>query len=115
MCHVLIIEDDALAATDIRETLERAGATAFSFAASEREAIQTAAEVCPQVITSDVMLERGSGPAAIRAIWAACGPTPVIFITATPDQCEDFADVAILEKPFHTGQLREIFIAIAPI
>ena len=115
MCHVLIIEDDAIAAFDIRGTLKAAGATSFEIAATEREAIDRAREIRPSVITSDVMLEKGSGPDAVIAIQAEFGPIPVIFITATPDQCERAAQHRILEKPFDPVQLAAAFREIAPI
>ena len=59
MCHVLIIKDDALAAMDIRETVQRAGATSFSFADTHRDAVECARERRPEVIISDVMLASG--------------------------------------------------------
>ena len=87
MCHVLIIEDDALAAMDIRETVQRAGATSFSFADTHRDAVECARESRPEVIISDVVLASGFGPEAVRAIHAEHGVIPAIFITGTPDQC----------------------------
>ena len=115
MCHVLIIEDDAIAALDIQGVLKSEGATSFSFAATEREAVQCAREHPPGLITSDVMLARGSGPAAVRTILAECGPTPVIFITATPGECRDCTHSPVLEKPFSSERLGDEFRAVAPI
>ena len=115
MCHVLIIEDDAIAAYDIRGTLKAAGATSFGIAATEREAIDCAREMRPGVITSDVMLERGSGPAAVEVIQAEFGPIPVIFITATPDQCTARMAHQVLEKPFDPLHLTQAFKHVAPI
>ncbi len=115
MCHVLIIEDDAIAAYDIRDTLKAQGATTFSFAATEREAVACAREAPPALITSDVMLGAGSGPQAVRLILAELGPMPVIFITATPEACLDCGAYPVLEKPFSTGQLADLFRAAAPL
>jgi CheY-like chemotaxis protein len=115
MCHVLIIEDDAIAAYDIRDTLKAQGATTFSFAATEREAVDCAREAPPALITSDVMLGAGSGPQAVRLILAELGPTPVIFITATPEACLDCGPYPVLEKPFSAGQLADLFRAVAPV
>ena len=115
MCHVLIIEDDAIAAMDIQGVLRSEGATSFSFATTEREAVECARERRPAVITSDVMLARGSGPAAVLKILAECGPTPVIFITATPDQCDGCEASPVLEKPFSSERLGSEFRAAAPI
>ena len=48
MCHVLIIEDDALAAMDIHATVTQAGATSVSFADTELDALRCARESCPR-------------------------------------------------------------------
>ena len=115
MCHVLIIEDDAIAAYDIRDTLRSEGATTFSFAATEREAVACAREARPALITSDVMLGAGSGPEAVRLILSEIGPMPVIFITATPEECADCGEHPVLEKPFNAEQLAAMFRSVAPI
>ncbi len=114
MCHVLIIEDDAIAALDVMQTLRGEGATSFSFADTEREAVRCAQEMRPAVITSDVMLASGSGPGAVYAIEAELGPLPVIFITATPDQCEPCGPHPVLEKPFGASHLAAVFRSVAP-
>ena len=115
MCHVLIIEDDAIAAYDIRDTLRGEGATSFAFAATEREALDCAREARPALITSDVMLGAGSGPAAVRVILSEIGPMPVIFITATPQECADCGPYHVLEKPFSADRLAAVFRAMAPL
>ena len=113
MCHVLIIEDDAIAAIDIRDTLKSVGATSFSFAETEHEAVICAREARPALITSDVMLARGSGPRAVQIIHEELGLCPVIFITATPDQCDTCGIHHVLEKPFRTDHLKEVFCRAA--
>ena len=104
MCHVLVIEDEPLIASLICDFLEEEGATTFDIAVTEREAVRMAAAHQPVVITADVRLIEGTGPAAVEAIRSRQGPVPTIFLTATPDECEprDHA-VAILPKPF-TGR-----------
>jgi hypothetical protein len=67
------------------------------------------------VITCDVMLGSGFGPSAIQAIEAEHGPLPVIFVTATPDQCGDCQPHPVLEKPFNTNVLASLFRDAAPI
>ncbi len=109
MCHILIIEDDAVAAYDIRDTLKSVGGTSFSIAETQDEAVRCARETRPALITSDVMLASGSGPAAVRIIESELGPLPVIFITATPDQCERRTGHAVLEKPFLDADLTAAF------
>lgn len=115
MCHVLIIEDEALIALDLQEMLETAGATTFSFAETESEAVDAARARRPDVIMSDVMLRQGTGPGAIEAIQHEMGPLPVIFITATPEACGHCSPPAIvLGKPMVDATVRAAFRLVAP-
>jgi CheY-like chemotaxis protein len=115
MCHVLIIEDEVLIALDLQEVLAAAGATTFSFAETEGEALDAARAQRPDVITSDVMLRDGTGPNAVEAIQGEMGPLPVIFITATPESCSPCAPSAVvLGKPIMTAAVRAAFEAVAP-
>jgi CheY-like chemotaxis protein len=88
VCHVLIIEDEPLLSLLIRDLLEDVGATSFAFAATQEDAIAAASEEPPEFITSDVRLLSGSGPQAVAAILEHLGPIPVVFITATPGDCD---------------------------
>lgn len=87
MCHVLIIEDEALIALDLEDLLFAHGALSFSFAESQGTAVTAAIDRRPDFILSDVSLIEGSGPLAVQEIRAQFGPIPVIFVTATPDAC----------------------------
>ena len=88
MCHVLVIEDEWLLAEYVSDIAERAGATSIVTAACETEAVEAAACRKPDIILSDVILESGTGPHAVRTIMEQAGPIPVIFITGTPDMCD---------------------------
>lgn len=88
MCHVLIIEDKPFIAMDIEDLLASAGATSFDIVATQADAISAAMAHEPDVITSDVSLIEGTGPAAVRVIHKALGEIPVIFITGTPEDCD---------------------------
>ena len=115
MCHVLIIEDEALIALDLQEMLADAGATTFSFAETESEALDAARARRPDVIMSDVMLREGTGPNAVEAIQDEMGPLPVIFITATPESCSPCEPSAVvLGKPIMNAAVSAAFRAIAP-
>jgi CheY-like chemotaxis protein len=115
VCHVLIIEDEALIALDLQEMLSGAGATTFSFAETEGDAIEAARLLRPDVIMSDVMLREGTGPQAIAVIQGEMGPLPVIFVTATPESCNSCDPPAIvLGKPAIDAKVREAFRAVAP-
>jgi hypothetical protein len=67
--------------------LEDEGATSFDFAETQQEAVAAAGAHPPALITSDVGLREGTGPLAVAAIQARLGPVPVMFITATPEDC----------------------------
>ena len=115
MCHVLIIEDEAFMAMDLEQMLEQEGATSFSFAASQDEAVREALERRPDIITSDVTLTEGTGPLAVSIILDAIGPVPVIFITATPDACEPRkSGCEVLSKPFDRDAIARAFQTLAP-
>ena len=115
MCHVLIIEDEALIALDLQDILAATGATTFAFAETEQEAVDSARLQRPDVITSDVMLREGSGPKAVETILGEMGPLPVIFITATPGACIPCIPPArILSKPVTDSAVRQAFQAVSP-
>lgn len=87
MCHVLIIEDEPLIAWAIETLLTDHGATSIEIADTEAGAVAAASRKCPDVITSDVTLRDGTGPAAVETIRKTIGPAPVIYITANPTAC----------------------------
>lgn len=106
MCHVLIIEDEPVIAEYIGAVAADAGASTFSFAATEREAIDAAQVEAPRVILSDVRLAQGTGPGAVREIAKSLGPVPVIFITGTPAEIDDCGcPSSVLVKPVEPAVL----------
>lgn len=110
MCHVLIIEDHPMIAMLLQDALEDEGATSFSFAATQHDAIALALQYPPTIITSDVNLLEGTGPRAVEQIHRHLGDVPVIFITATPDVCQPCAPPGIvLVKPVNPRQVAAAF------
>ena len=116
MCHVLVIEDEPLIAEFVADIAERAGATSVDLAATECEAAAAARARTPDVILSDVNLQRGgTGPRAVQAICAFAGAVPVIFITGTPEDCEPCGDaIAILGKPIQPELVFQAFARAYP-
>lgn len=110
MCHVLIIEDEPLIAMNIQMMLEEEGATSFDFAVTETEAVEAALARPPELITSDVKLIEGTGPLAVARIHQQLGELPVIFISATPGECQpcDPPGVALC-KPLRESDLKKAF------
>ena len=114
MCHVLIIEDDALLALEIEFLLSAHGATSFSFAATETQAVSCAARKRPALMTADVRLREGTGPAAVSKIIDGLGHIPTIFITGTPEECLPCRPPhRLLEKPMDDQRLAEAFKEMA--
>jgi CheY-like chemotaxis protein len=116
MCHVLIIEDEWLIADYLTHLAEQAGATSTAVACTEDEAVQAANARPPAIIFSDVTLSAGTGPDAVRAILAALGKIPVIFITGTPDACPTCEPpCVILNKPINPAHLIDAFRRLAAV
>lgn len=99
-----------LVAMDLQAVLMEAGATSFAFASSEAEAVDLAAARLPLIITSDVRLATGTGPAAVRIIRDRLGMIPVLFICGTPTDCTPREpDDAVYQKPFDHRQIASAF------
>ena len=110
MCHVLIIEDEPFVAMNIQMMLEDEGATSFDIAVTEAEAIAAALANPPELITSDVRLIEGTGPAAVLEIHRRLGEVPVIFISGTPEDCRPCDPPGIvLSKPVRRSELKNAF------
>jgi CheY-like chemotaxis protein len=110
MCHVLIIEDEPFLAMTIQEVLEDEGATSFDIAVTQADAVASAVEKRPDLITSDVRLIEGTGPAAVQEIHRRIGEVPVIFISATPEECRPCNPPGIvLGKPLRLDALERAF------
>lgn len=56
---VLIVEDEAIVAMDIKIRLENLGYTIHAIASTGEDAIKIAAETCPDLILMDIMLGGG--------------------------------------------------------
>jgi CheY-like chemotaxis protein len=112
----LIIEDEPLIAGFIQQLLEEEGATSFDIAATENEAVAAALARPPQLITSDVRLLDGAGPAAVENIVAELGCIPVIFITSAPEECGKCqAPAIVLRKPVTSAQISRAFRSLSPL
>ncbi len=115
MCHVLIIEDEVLIALDLCWVFSCAGATSFNVAETAEAAVYAASVRRPDIITSDVRLRSGSCMEAVSAIQAALGPIPVVFITASPEECTwSKRPFRVLGKPLAHATIAKAFRDLAP-
>jgi len=104
--HVLIIEDDALIALNLRMFLEELGADSTALAASQADAVREALDHRPDLIASDVKLTEGTGPEAVEVIRSRLGDIPVIYITGNPEVAHDADPSAtVLDKPIRWLEL----------
>ncbi len=105
MKHALIVEDNALIAMMIQKHLTELGYDSSDIATTQAEAIRLAEYRCPDLITADDRLERGSGVQAVRHICRNIA-IPVIFIVADPANIEAaFPNAISLLKPFSGASL----------
>ena len=115
MCHVLIIEDEALVALDIQDMLAGSGARSFAFASTEAEAVAEARKRRPEFISSDVCLREGYGSNAVATIHRELGYIPTMYVTATPEDCDGCPPEHVLGKPLQEERIVALFKELAPI
>ena len=105
--HALIIEDQFLIATLIEDELRDLGYTSVQIVDRESEAVEAAAQRCPDLITADDRLTQGSGIEAVRAICET-RTIPVVFIVGDPVAfVAPIPDAVLIGKPFGGTRLRE--------
>jgi len=108
---VLIVEDEAIVAQDLRQTLTEQGFDAFAVASSADEAIATAADKRPDVVLMDIRIKGPTdGIAAARALRERFG-TPIIFLTAhadagTVERAKGSDPSGYLLKPVKSSELK---------
>ncbi len=84
--RIMVIEDEAVIAMDLRDILKKMGHDVIGAASTHQEAIDIVNGVKPDLILSDIKLADGSlGTEAVADILRGVGETPVIFITAYPE------------------------------
>ncbi len=112
--RILIVEDEAIVAMDIRHRLEKLGYVPVRSVASGEEAVEAAAELDPDLILMDIQLAGAMDGIEAAGFIRERGGTPVIFLTAYSDRASlERAKVAdafgYVLKPFEE---RELGIAI---
>ena len=109
--HALIVERDAWIVLMIEDALRELGYTSFAFATSAEEAVEAAAERCPDLITSDIRLGAGNGLDAVQTICSA-KPIPVVFVTTTGWEARERNPRSIIvQKPFQPSDLKGAVMA----
>ncbi|RFS16535.1 response regulator [Emticicia sp. C21] len=108
---ILIVEDEVMTGTDIKETLEKAGHTITGIARNSEEAIVSLKKQLPDIGIVDVML-RGSTHDGVQtaAELVKLHPMPIIYLTANSEsqtfqRAKDTSPAAYLLKPFRHNEL----------
>jgi CheY-like chemotaxis protein len=105
--HALIIEQDMWAILMIEDVLRDLGYASVASASSVEAAVAAATARCPDLITSDLRLNSGTGVDAVRRICSAKA-IPVVYITATPWEVRQAdANAVVVPKPFGPATLKE--------
>lgn len=108
--HALIIEDEPLIAFLIEQELLEMGYSC-AIAGSEAEAVLSAEEQCPDLITVEERLARGSGIAVVRR---SCERQPIatVYVLGVPDLHVERLPrgAVVLGKPFHSFELHQAVV-----
>jgi len=108
---ILIVEDEALGAQNLRERLEELSYEVCGSVTSGEKGILVAAEASPDLILMDILLAgKMDGIEAARQIWERL-QIPVVFVTAHADLqtlagVKNTANYGYLVKPFQTSSVR---------
>jgi CheY-like chemotaxis protein len=108
--RVMIIEDEAIISMDIAAIVQEMGHEVVGIAATRSEAVDLAAQRCPDLILADIQLaDRSSGIDAVNDILKLGDEVPVIFITAFPERLLTGARLEpafLITKPYAEEQIR---------
>jgi len=106
---VLIIEDEAMIALDIKELTEELGHNVVAIARTRQEAVRLALQHRPGLVLADIQLaDDSSGVDAVADILRDID-APVIFVTAFPERLltgERPEPTYLLTKPFDRTALK---------
>jgi len=107
--QILIIEDEAIIAMDIKAIVTSMGHSVTGVARTRSSAIEKARETRPDLILADIHLaDDSSGIDAVNEILEECGAIPVIFITAYPERLltgERPEPAFLIAKPYREDQV----------
>ena len=109
--QVLVVEDEAIVALDIRHRLESLGYTVMATVARGSDAIAIVEKTYPDLILMDIQIQGDMDGIETATIIQERADVPVIFLTANSDEAtlqraKGSAPMAFLLKPFEDRDLR---------
>ncbi|MFZ4624879.1 MAG: putative bifunctional diguanylate cyclase/phosphodiesterase [Rhodoferax sp.] len=96
--RILIVEDEAIVARDIRLQLESLGYQAVGLASSGEQAVRLADQLRPDLVLMNIGLGTGMDGIAAALAIRACQSVPVVFLTAFA--ADDILERAMLAEPY---------------
>jgi CheY-like chemotaxis protein len=106
--RVLVVEDDAVIGALLAEMLEGMGHDVCAVAATEEDAVTSAARWRPDLMIVDVRLGEGSWVSAVDEIQRA-GPIPHVFVSADISGVQALRPgAAIIQKPYREADLGRV-------
>ena len=107
--RVLIVEDESLVAMNMELTLVEAGFRVVAVVDTEKDAIEAAQRLRPDVVLMDVTLRDGDGIVAAAEIYRML-QLPVIFVTGNTDMrtlnaIKQVPSSGLIRKPFVSDRL----------
>jgi PAS domain S-box-containing protein len=108
---ILIVEDEAIIALDLRQQLEDLGYTVVGIAESAEQAFEMVRRHNPALTLMDIRLKGPVDGIEAAAIFSRRHRVPVVFLTshtdeATVQRAADAAAYGYVTKPFRIGELR---------
>jgi CheY-like chemotaxis protein/DNA-directed RNA polymerase specialized sigma24 family protein len=108
--RIMIIEDEAIIAMDIRAIVEAMGHKVTGIARTRDEAVTLARKDPPDMILADIQLaDKSSGIDAVNHILKEMGDLPIVFITAFPERLltgERPEPAFLIAKPYSEDQVK---------
>ncbi|WP_111735337.1 response regulator [Roseovarius amoyensis] len=108
--RIMVIEDEAIIAMDIRAIVEGMGHEVTGNARTRDEAVELARHDPPDLILADIQLaDKSSGIDAVNHILKENGDMPVVFITAFPERLltgERPEPAFLITKPYTEEQVK---------
>ncbi len=117
--RVLIVEDEAIIALDLRRTLEELGCAPLPVAATAEQAVEAARAADPDMILMDVVLKgERSGIDAALEIRTFC-EKPIVFLTGnshslSEEIIRETGARGVFAKPTTEWQIRKMLKAALP-
>lgn len=110
MAAILIVEDDAIIAEDLRRTLLRLGYSVAGVARSSAAALEAIASATPDLVLMDIKLKGATDGVQTVALLRTHSSIPVVYLTshsdaATLERARATNPQGYLLKPFHEHEL----------